>query len=141
VESGASRCLLLHGSAVYFTWRFFIVVVDWRSLGCSELYLKSQKFLAAIRLMDSKCLDLNPLVTLEALLVEQSVTKAAARLHLIQPAVSARPPTSTGLAAAGGALAYCCKEIRRQGFCPFILAAAYAIEPGRFGCAAVRAVA
>ncbi|HEV8695416.1 MAG TPA: LysR family transcriptional regulator [Lysobacter sp.] len=40
--------------------------------------------------MDSKRLDLNLLVTLEALLVEQSVTKAAARLHLSQPAVSAQ---------------------------------------------------
>lgn len=40
--------------------------------------------------MDSKRLDLNLLVTLEALLVEQNVTKAAARLHLSQPAVSAQ---------------------------------------------------
>lgn len=38
--------------------------------------------------MDSRRLDLNLLVTLEALLVEQNVTKAAARLHLSQPAVS-----------------------------------------------------
>jgi len=38
--------------------------------------------------MDTKRLDLNLLVTLEALLVEQNVTKAAARLHLSQPAVS-----------------------------------------------------
>jgi len=35
-------------------------------------------------------LDLNLLVTLEALLLEQNVTKAAARLHLSQPAVSAQ---------------------------------------------------
>jgi DNA-binding transcriptional LysR family regulator len=40
--------------------------------------------------MDSKRLDLNLLVTLEALLIEQNVTKAAARLHLSQPAVSAQ---------------------------------------------------
>ena len=35
-------------------------------------------------------LDLNLLVTLEALLIEQNVTKAAHRLHLSQPAVSAQ---------------------------------------------------
>ncbi|WP_085315692.1 LysR family transcriptional regulator [Derxia lacustris] len=40
--------------------------------------------------MNSKRLDLNLLVTLEALLAEQNVTKAAARLHLSQPAVSAQ---------------------------------------------------
>lgn len=40
--------------------------------------------------MDSSRLDLNLLVTLEALLTEQNVTRAAARLHLSQPAVSAQ---------------------------------------------------
>lgn len=40
--------------------------------------------------MDTKRLDLNLLVTLEALLIEQNVTRAAARLHLSQPAVSAQ---------------------------------------------------
>ncbi|CNI01393.1 leucine transcriptional activator [Yersinia massiliensis] len=40
--------------------------------------------------MDTKKLDLNLLVTLEALLTELNVTKAAARLHLSQPAVSAQ---------------------------------------------------
>ncbi|WP_137937377.1 LysR family transcriptional regulator [Chitinivorax sp. B] len=40
--------------------------------------------------MDTKRLDLNLLVTLEALLAEQNVTKAAARLNLSQPAVSAQ---------------------------------------------------
>lgn len=40
--------------------------------------------------MDTRRLDLNLLVTLEALLAEQNVTKAAARLHLSQPAVSAQ---------------------------------------------------
>ena len=40
--------------------------------------------------MDSSRLDLNLLLTLEALLAEQNVTRAAARLHLSQPAVSAQ---------------------------------------------------
>jgi DNA-binding transcriptional LysR family regulator len=40
--------------------------------------------------MDTKRLDLNLLVTLEALLIERNVTKAAARLHLSQPAVSSQ---------------------------------------------------
>jgi DNA-binding transcriptional LysR family regulator len=40
--------------------------------------------------MDTRRLDLNLLVTLETLLVEQNVTKAAARLNLSQPAVSAQ---------------------------------------------------
>lgn len=40
--------------------------------------------------MDTKRLDLNLLVTLEALLEEQNVTRAAARLNLSQPAVSAQ---------------------------------------------------
>jgi DNA-binding transcriptional LysR family regulator len=40
--------------------------------------------------MDTKRLDLNLLITLEALLIEQNVTKAASRLHLSQPAVSAQ---------------------------------------------------
>ena len=40
--------------------------------------------------MDTKKLDLNLLVTLEALLAEQNVTRAAERLGLSQPAVSAQ---------------------------------------------------
>ncbi|WOD09843.1 LysR family transcriptional regulator [Pseudomonas sp. NyZ704] len=52
--------------------------------------MKSQKFSASISLMDTRRLDLNLLVTLEALLIEQNVTRAAARLHLSQPAVSAQ---------------------------------------------------
>ncbi len=40
--------------------------------------------------MDSTRLDLNLLVTFEALLSERNVTRAAARLHLSQPAVSAQ---------------------------------------------------
>lgn len=41
-------------------------------------------------MMNIKRLDLNLLVTLETLLVERNVTKAADRLHLSQPAVSAQ---------------------------------------------------
>lgn len=40
--------------------------------------------------MDTKRLDLNLLVTLEALLAEHNVTRAGHRLHLSQPAVSAQ---------------------------------------------------
>jgi len=40
--------------------------------------------------MDTTRIDLNLLLTLEALLAEQNVTKAAARLYLSQPAVSAQ---------------------------------------------------
>ncbi len=40
--------------------------------------------------MDTRRLDLNLLVTLEALLTERNVTRAAARLNLSQPAVSAQ---------------------------------------------------
>src|SRR5271168_5151945 len=40
--------------------------------------------------MDTIRVDLNLLVTLEALLAELNVTKAAARLNLSQPAVSAQ---------------------------------------------------
>src|SRR5690606_21184934 len=40
--------------------------------------------------MNTKRLDLNLLATLESLLEEQNVTRAAARLHLSQPAVSAQ---------------------------------------------------
>ena len=54
------------------------------------IYLKFKNCSAIIHQMDSKRLDLNLLVTLETLLVEQNVTKAAARLNLSQPAVSAQ---------------------------------------------------
>lgn len=43
-----------------------------------------------MRRMDSKRLDLNLLVTLEALLEEQNVTRTASRLNLSQPAISAQ---------------------------------------------------
>lgn len=53
--------------------------------------MKSNDFQATIHTMDTtKRLDLNLLVTLETLLVEQNVTRAAERLHLSQPAVSAQ---------------------------------------------------
>jgi DNA-binding transcriptional ArsR family regulator len=60
------------------------------SLCCLKLYLISQKCSVAIHRLDSKRWTLNLLVTLEALLAEQNVTKAASRLHLSQPAVSAQ---------------------------------------------------
>lgn len=52
--------------------------------------VKSNNDWSTIHGMDTRRLDLNLLVTLEALLAEQNVTKAAARLHLSQPAVSAQ---------------------------------------------------
>lgn len=52
--------------------------------------MKSIVFWVAIHLMDMKRIDLNLLVSLEALLVEQNVTKAATRLNLSQPALSAQ---------------------------------------------------
>lgn len=44
--------------------------------------------MTTIRAMHIRDLDLNLLVTLDALLLERNVTRAAARLHLSQPAVS-----------------------------------------------------
>jgi DNA-binding transcriptional LysR family regulator len=52
--------------------------------------VKSRIDSATIDFMDTKRIDLNLLITLEALLIEENVTKAAARLHLSQPAVSAQ---------------------------------------------------
>jgi DNA-binding transcriptional LysR family regulator len=54
------------------------------------LLLKSNLLRAAIEIMDTKNLDLGLLVTLEALLAEGNVTRAARRLNLSQPALSAR---------------------------------------------------
>jgi len=54
------------------------------------VYVKSIVFYLTIQAMDNGRLDLNLLLTLEALLAERNVTKAAARLHLSQPAVSAQ---------------------------------------------------
>lgn len=63
---------------------------DGTSLDNDEPSVKSSIASSTIHAVDTKRLDLNLLVTLEALLVEQNVTKAAARLHLSQPAVSAQ---------------------------------------------------
>src|SRR5262249_8831677 len=54
------------------------------------LLLKSIYFCAAIHFMDIRKLDLNLLVALEALLADRNVTKAAQRLGLSQPALSAQ---------------------------------------------------
>ncbi|WP_245197913.1 LysR family transcriptional regulator [Jiella mangrovi] len=52
--------------------------------------MKSNLLSAVIDRMDTKNLDLGLLVTLEALLAEGNVTRAARRLNLSQPALSAR---------------------------------------------------
>lgn len=52
--------------------------------------LKSNDLHAGIDTMDTSGLDLNLLVTLEALLSERNVTRAARRLNISQPALSAR---------------------------------------------------
>lgn len=61
-----------------------------RSLDIAMPSVKSSFLCPTIHTMDTSRLDLNLLVTLEALLVEQNVTKAAQRLSLSQPAVSAQ---------------------------------------------------
>ena len=53
-------------------------------------YVKLIVLWLIIHEMNTNRVDLNLLVTLEALLTEWNVTKAAARLHLSQPAVSAQ---------------------------------------------------
>ncbi|MCJ2078861.1 LysR family transcriptional regulator [Methylobacterium sp. E-016] len=52
--------------------------------------LQSNLLPAVIERMDTRNLDLGLLVTLEALLAERNVTRAARRLNLSQPALSAR---------------------------------------------------
>ncbi|WP_244530023.1 LysR family transcriptional regulator [Rhizobium sp. NFR07] len=52
--------------------------------------MKSNLFSVVIQRMDTRNLDLGLLVTLEALLAEGNVTRAARRLNLSQPALSAR---------------------------------------------------
>lgn len=52
--------------------------------------VKSIHFLLTIHPVDTKRIDLNLLISLEALLATRNVTKAAARLHLSQPALSAQ---------------------------------------------------
>jgi len=61
-----------------------------RILGRPVPSVRSRSAWPTIQSMDTSRLDLNLLVTLEALLAERNVTKAAARLHLSQPAVSAQ---------------------------------------------------
>ena len=60
------------------------------SLTIANPSVKSRLLCPTIQSMDTSRLDLNLLVTLEALLTERNVTKAAARLGLSQPAVSAQ---------------------------------------------------
>jgi DNA-binding transcriptional LysR family regulator len=52
--------------------------------------VKSIDFLLTIHPVDTNRIDLNLLISLEALLATCNVTKAAARLHLSQPALSAQ---------------------------------------------------
>lgn len=59
-------------------------------MASAKPYVKSILIWFVIQMMDTSRVDLNLLVTLEALLTERNVTKAAARLHLSQPAVSAQ---------------------------------------------------
>lgn len=56
----------------------------------SSLRLKSNLLSVVIQKMDTRNLDLGLLVTLETLLAEGNVTRAARRLNLSQPALSAR---------------------------------------------------
>lgn len=59
-------------------------------LNLMQPYVKSIVFWADIHMVDNSRIDLNLLATLEILLAEQNVTRAAERLHLSQPAVSAQ---------------------------------------------------
>lgn len=61
-----------------------------RTLRRAPPALKSRFFCAAIAAVDSSRLDLNLLVALDVLLAERNVTRAAERLNLSQPALSAQ---------------------------------------------------
>jgi DNA-binding transcriptional LysR family regulator len=74
--------ILLHGCHLRFH--------PARIIGGDPVFSKSKIFCATIHRMNTTRIDLNLLATLEALLAERNVTKAAARLHLSQPAVSAQ---------------------------------------------------
>ncbi|MFA5949237.1 MAG: LysR family transcriptional regulator [Hyphomicrobium sp.] len=56
----------------------------------AQASVKSIAFGDDIHMLNTSRIDLNLLATLEVLLTERNVTKAAARLHLSQPAVSAQ---------------------------------------------------
>src|SRR5262245_4110912 len=71
------------GSGCAWTIRTFFIDLALRlgvadSIGCPLLSVKSPICSATIQRMDTRRLDLNLLVTLEALLAERNVTKAAA---------------------------------------------------------------
>ncbi len=59
-------------------------------IGFGRPSLKSPLLSAGISAMDTRRLDLNLLVALEALLAERNVTRAASRLRISQPALSAQ---------------------------------------------------
>jgi DNA-binding transcriptional LysR family regulator len=59
-------------------------------LPLSDLLLKSTVLCVGIIFMDIKKIDLNLLIALEALLAERNVSRAARRLNLSQPALSAQ---------------------------------------------------
>jgi DNA-binding transcriptional LysR family regulator len=59
-------------------------------MGPLSLFLKSKDKVPDIDLMDIQRLDLDLLVTLDTLLAERNVSRAAKRLNLSQPAMSAR---------------------------------------------------
>jgi DNA-binding transcriptional LysR family regulator len=59
-------------------------------MAATDLSVKSILFSVTIHSMDTTRMDLNLLVSLDVLLAERNVTKAAARLGLSQPALSAQ---------------------------------------------------
>jgi DNA-binding transcriptional LysR family regulator len=68
-------------------WRIAPWLVE-RNMIPDDVLLKSSYLCVAINYMNNLKLDLNLLVTFEALLAERNVSRAAARLGLSQPAVS-----------------------------------------------------